>query len=63
VENDTTFWDDLRKGDGMELRRKWMEHDLRDYTWDIVRRFIDDPSSPLEGLGQYTLSGKFKNNL
>jgi len=57
--NEDGFWGDLRDESQTELRHKWLERDLKDYTWDIVRRFIDKPSSSLEGLGEYTPSGKF----
>jgi len=57
--NEDRFWGDLRDESQMDLRRKWLERDLKDYTSDIVRRFIDKPSSSLEGLGEYTPSGKF----
>jgi len=56
--NEATFWRDLRDDHQTELRHKWLERDLKDYTWDIVRRFIDKPGSSLEGLGEYTPSGK-----
>ena len=60
-ENEESFWEDLRDEYRKELRHKWLENDLNlnAYTWDIVRRFIDDPHSSLEGLDQYASSGKF----
>ena len=44
-------------------RSDWLEHDLYEYTWDIVNHFTSaegsyDNSGVLEGLRQYIILGK-----
>jgi len=56
------FWRNLYEDVGGR-RRDWLEHDLYEYTWDIVNRFISESSQEnstvLEGLRQFTTSSKF----
>ena len=61
-----SFWQKLYM-DAEGRRRDWLEHDLYEYTKDIVNRFISegdhDNSTVLEGLRQYVISGKLAEQL
>ena len=56
------FWRNLHEDVGGR-RRDWLEHDLYEYTWDIVNRFVSEGnqenSTVLEGLRQFITSSKF----
>ena len=56
------FWRNLYV-DIEGYRSDWLEHDLYEYTWDIVNHFTSaegsyDNSGVLEGLRQYIILGK-----